>query len=104
MFCCMLRIREKLGLGGNKCYHPFYICKIFDEILEGNQRWVLSYIYLQSEKTRKMCDKEWKKIKAELAKGAGEKKEKVTARRRGRAGFQHRAALTSLGGIAARRC
>ena len=46
MFCRMLRIWEKLGLGGNRCYNPFYIYKIFDEILEGDQRRVLSYIHL----------------------------------------------------------
>ena len=67
-FCNMLRIREKLNLGGNRRYYPFYIYKIFDEILEGEQRWVLSYIHLQSEKTRKKCDKEWKKIEEELEK------------------------------------
>ena len=33
MFCCMLRIREKLGLSGNRCYYALYIYKIFDEIL-----------------------------------------------------------------------
>ena len=69
----MLRIREKLGLGGSRCNYPFYIYKILDEILEGDQRWVFSYIQLQSEKTRKRCDMEWKKIRAELAKGPGEK-------------------------------
>ena len=67
-FCYLLRIREKLNVGGNRCYYPFYIYKIFDEILEGEQRWVLSYIHLQSEKTRKKCDKEWKKIEEELEK------------------------------------
>ena len=67
-FCNMLRLREKLNLGGNRCYYPFYIYKIFDEILEGEQRWVLSYIHMQSEKTREKCDKEWKKIEEELEK------------------------------------
>ena len=68
MFYCMLRIQENLGLGGNRCYYPFYIYKIFDEILEGEQRRLLSYIHLQSEKTCKRCDIEWKKIKAEFEK------------------------------------
>ena len=67
-FCCLLRIREKLYLGGNRRYYPFYIYKIFDEIVEGEQRSVLSYIDLQGEKTRKKCDKEWKKIEEELEK------------------------------------
>ena len=53
IFCCMLRIRQKLGLGGNRCYYPFYVYKIFDEILEGEQRWLLSYIHQQNENTRK---------------------------------------------------
>ena len=53
MFCSMLRMREKLELCGNRRYYPFYIYKIFDEILDGEQRWVLSHIHLQSEKTRK---------------------------------------------------
>ena len=70
MFCRMLRIRQKLGLGDNRCYYPFYIYKILDKILEGEQRWVLSYIHLQSEKTRKRCDIDWKKIRVELDRAA----------------------------------
>ena len=72
-FCNLLRIREKLNPGGNRCNYPFYIYKIFEEILEGEQRWVLSYIHVQSEKTRKNYDKnydiEWRKKKEELEKG-----------------------------------
>ena len=53
MFCSILRMREKLELCGNRHYYPFYIYTIFDEILDGEQRWVLSHIHLQNEKTRK---------------------------------------------------
>ena len=53
MFCSILRMREKLELCGNRHYYPFYIYKTFDEILDVEQRWVLSHVHLQSEKTRK---------------------------------------------------
>ena len=38
IFCCVLRIRQKLGLAGNRCYYPLYIYKTFHKILEGAQR------------------------------------------------------------------
>ena len=38
MFCSILRMREKLELCGNRHYYPFYSYKIFDEILDGEQR------------------------------------------------------------------
>ena len=63
MFCSLPRMREKLELCGNRCYYPFYIYKIFNEILEGEQRWVLSHIHSQSEKTRKRCEIEWREIR-----------------------------------------
>ena len=66
MFCSILRMREKLELCGNRHYYPFYIYKIFDEILDGEQRWVLSHIHLQSEKTRKKCEIEWREIRLRL--------------------------------------
>ena len=63
MFCPVLRMREKLELCGNRRHYPFYIYKIFDEILEGEQRWVLSHIHLQSEKTSKKCEIDWREIR-----------------------------------------
>ena len=66
MFCSILRMREKLVLCGNRRYYPFYIYKTFDEILDGEQRWVLSHIHLQSEKTRKKCEIEWREIRVRL--------------------------------------
>ena len=59
MFCSILRMREKLELCGNRHYYPFYIYKIFNEISDGEQRWVLSHIHLQIEKIRK-CEIEWR--------------------------------------------
>ena len=59
-------MREKLELCGNRRYYPFYIYKIFDEILDGEQRWVLSHIHLQSEKTRKKYEIEWREIRLRL--------------------------------------
>ena len=44
-------MREKLARV--KFYYSYvvhFIYKIFDEILEGEQRWLLSHIHLQSEK------------------------------------------------------
>ena len=66
MFCSILRMREKLEICCNRRYYPFYIYKIFDEILDGEQRWVLSHVHLQSEKTRKKCEIEWREIRLRL--------------------------------------
>ena len=59
-------MQEKLELSGNTHYYPFYLYKIFDEILDGEQRWVLSHIHMQSEKTRKKCEIEWREIRLRL--------------------------------------
>ena len=64
-FSCVLQVRKNLNLSGKR-YLPFYIYKMLDEILEGEQRWVLAYIHLQSGKTRKKCEAEWKRIQEEL--------------------------------------
>ena len=60
-FRSLLQLQQTINFGGSRSY-PFYIYKILDEILQGEHRWVLSYIHLPSEKTLEKCEVEWKMV------------------------------------------
>lgn len=69
MFSQAVQTRKTLeGVSANRNYYPYYIYKIYDIILDKSDpdRFMLWFIYFQSQETLTSNDREWKLICAEL--------------------------------------
>ena len=69
MFSQAVQTRKTLdGVSANRNYYPYYIYKIYDIILDkdDSDRFMLWFIYFQSQETLTSNDKEWKLICREL--------------------------------------
>ena len=63
-FLQIMEIRDNIKKDGrtNRIYYPYYIYKIFDITLEGDERRAMEYIHLHSIPTLTANDEEWRKI------------------------------------------
>ena len=64
LFIQVMEIRDSIKKDGrsNRIYYPYYIYKIFDIYLEGDERKAMGYIHLHSNHTLTSNDEEWRLI------------------------------------------
>lgn len=65
----IFEIKESLSNPCNKKpYYPYYIYKVFENLLDDNKKVLMDYIHVQDKKTLQKCDNEFKIICDELQK------------------------------------